>query len=66
MKVKGLVSYRYIATGVEYTPGSFINDSTVKGKILRMSLMKMRIVYNQIFTSVFTALNQPDISHTNE
>lgn len=42
------------------------NDSTMKGKIFGMSLRKMRTVCNQIQTFVFTALNQPDISHTNE
>jgi len=33
----------------------------MKGKILLMSLMKMRLVCNKIQASVFTALNQPDI-----
>jgi len=44
----------------------FINDSSMKGKVLQMSLMTMRIVCNQVQTSVFTVLNQPDISNTNE
>jgi hypothetical protein len=37
-----------------------------KEKSFGMSLRKIRIVCNQIQTFVFTALNQPDISDTNE